>query len=839
MANQFVTTDGTLIIPGAYAKTRVVTNPGALGTSGVLAIIGESDEGPDFTQEEKISANTFGPDQIADIAAKYGDGPIANGARAAASPSNDADITGSFQRILIVKTNSGEKAAGLLPAIGGGSWASIDARLAGKKGNLINRTVTQATAETLPTTGSIVLTPPQVSTDVAVRTNGGSEAVATLGAAALPSAMVSSINALAGVTATGGANRAILTGGEVGDSLTLTVDSGFQVHVVIDTAFAALPTVGDIAYIPTGSPFAVANEGSYVVTAVAAGRIDMFKLLNAAGTGSQLTAPSTEGPVVIAAATDFACFSPIVVTNDVGAVIPGQGKSLEVAESGSAFFGDVAFVFDGATASPPADNAEWVSKAADPQILVSATEYQVNVTVARQSDSVNQTLGGTNVGGKVVMAVGYDGTSGSMVIDGDTMTITVVGGSGVSPAEIDLKDYSTVNSLVEYINSLTGFVALAPDLAMGQKSPRNLDDGTYGIASTHGVPAGRVKQDGYALQTNINGESTLVTVAPISPATKLSGLPDVASLAFLSGGTRGATTNADIAAAFTALEGTRVNFVIPLFSRDASSDIADGFTDAASTYDIASINAQLLSHVLLMSQFKRRRRRQGFGSFRGTFAAGKQQAGNLASARVALFFQDIRDLDNTGTVRQMQPWALACKAAAMQAAGFYKGITNKFINCSGILQAAGDFDDQKDSNLEDALLAGLCPAGEDESGGFKFISDQTTYTLNDNFAYNSIQTMYAADLVAAGTEVAMDRAFVGKSTADVTKALALTTLDGIMANFMRLKLIAPDDQAPKGYMKPTVRIGDGAVRFSLIIKVATTLYWAIIDFEVQSVQSSG
>lgn len=833
MAQQEVTDSGVLVVPGAYAKTVVQTTPAGIAVNGVLAVVGESEEGPAFDEETDLSQNLFGPDALSDIEAKYGQGQILDAARLAAAASNDPNIVGSFNRILPVKTNTGTKAAGSIPAIGGGTWSAIEAVRAGARGNLITRTVTERTAEVLPTTGSTVLAPPQQNTDVEFRVNGGSAVTGTLTAAALPSAMVTTINGLAGVAATGGTNRAVLTGGEVGDNLTLTVDSGFQVHIEIDTAYAATPTVGDILYLPTGGPFAAANEGTYVVTAASSTRIDAYKLLDAAGSGAALTPPSTEGPVAIAAATDLAAFAPVVITLEAGAVVPGKGKSLEVAESGSENFNDIAFTFAGAAASPPADNATWVSTAAAPTTIASETEYTVELVVARAADGVSETLAST-IGGDVVLTLGYDGTTGSAVIADGELTITVTGGSGTSPDPIDLETYETVADLVEFLNTLTGFTAAAANAALGQKLSINLDPGTYGIASAHGAMNGRIKQDGFALKTEINQNSTLIRVTEDAPA----GLPDEAALAFLSGGARGATTNTRFQAAFDALKGPRVNFVAPLVSRDATSDIDDGLTDAASTYTIAAVNAQLRSHVLQMSQLKQRRRRQGFASIRGTYTAAKAQAGNLASGRVALFFQDVRAVDGTGELVQLQPWGAAVLAAAMQAAGFYRAIVAKFINISGALQAAGDWNDQFLSQLEDALLNGLCPITRDETGGYKWVSDQTSYTKDANFVHNSIQATYVADVIAATAELQMERAFVGQSVADVNKALALTKLDALMTELRRLKLIAPDDTAPNGYRDVKVRIEGPSLRFSVTVRLAGAIYFVTIDFLVTPVQQA-
>lgn len=833
MAQQYVTDAGTLVVPGAYPKINVQNNPSGLATTGVLMLVGEADGGPSYAEETDLSQNVFGPDQLAEFVAKYKAGNLVDAYRGAIAASNDPNITGSLNRVIPVKTNTPTKASSTLPKIGGGTYCNIPAKMGGEDGNLVSRTLTAATAEVVPTTGATLIAPPQQNTDVAFRVNGGAEVSDTLTTGMLPNTIATTISALAGVIASGGTNRNLLTG--TGDNVTVVQDSGFQCHFTIDTTWDNVPTVGDLLYIPTGSPFAAANEGTYVVTAATTTRIDAYKLLDAAGDGDDRTAPSSEGPIAIAATTNIAAFAPIVVSVEAGAVVPGLGKSLEIANSGSEDFSNNAYVFASATSSPPAAAATWVSTSTVPYVLTSGAEYQVNLNVARQSDAISEDI---LVGGDVVLTLGYKGTSGSAVIANGVLTITVVGGAGASPAAITLSKYKTVSDLTTYLGSLTGFTAAPGTAAQGQLDPTTLDEGTYTIGTTHGAATGRIKADGKDFLDTVINQSVLVDAAAVAPATKLIGLPDVSSLAFLTGGARGATTAAAIVAALAALEAVRGNFVVTLFSRDATADITDGLTDASSTYTIAGVNAGLRAHVLQMSQMKRRRPRQGFASIRSTYAAAKLQAGNLASSRVALFFQDAKDVSSDGTLTQFQPWMAAIKAAGMQAAGFYRPIVNKFIAISGALQAAGDFNDQLDSHLENALLAGLCPIVRDEQGGYRWVSDQTTYTRDDNWVHNSIQATYVGDVIATTTAQRMERAFVGQSVADISAALALTTLEGIMSDMKRLKLIAASDDAPKGFKNAKIRITGPSMVVSLEIKLAGAIYFIPISFLVTPVQQS-
>jgi hypothetical protein len=338
--------------------------------------------------------------------------------------------------------------------------------------------------------------------------------------------------------------------------------------------------------------------------------------------------------------------------------------------------------------------------------------------------------------------------------------------------------------------------------------------------------------DAYKLNKLISEGSQTIQLG--DPAARpASGLPVVQATTYLSGGSRGAT--ATITSALAALEQVQGNFLVPLFSRDAAADIVDGITDSGSTYTIDAINAAAKSHVLAMSQFKRRKSRQTLVSLQDTFANQQEAAANMSSFRANMAFQNIKDIDAEGDLVTFQPWMGAIKAASMQAAGFYRSITKKQLDISGLTHAAGDFNAKSDSHMEAALTAGLMPIRPARTGGWEWVSDQTTYGADDNFVFNSLQAVYAADTIALTTGQRMEDAFVGQSVADVSAQVALTYLDQIMADFLRLKLIAPSDDAKKGYKNARIRISGNSMLVSVEIKLAVAIDFIVIDFLVSPV----
>lgn len=841
MAQQYISVDGRFVIPDAYPRIAVQTQNSGLSISGVIALVGEAETGPSYNQETDLEDDAqFGPDQIAAIVAKYGSGPVVDAARAAAQPANDPNITGAPSRFIIVKTNQGSKASSPLTKVGGGTYGTLVAQLAGANGNLLYQSVFAngtdgGAAEVRPTTGSFTWIPNVASLNIDLRANGGAALPATIAANRTPTQFVSDVDALAGITASGGASVAtaqssvgnISVGSIVGNQMTLSYTG----------TFTNTPTVGQTLVIPSGSVIAgagSANVGAYVITAATSASITAIKLSDAGRGGAvagTITAPLAVGAIAVSAtvANDMVVYGTVTITLDAGNVIDGIGKSLEISEltSGTDLLSRCCF----ALSSTP---VTWVSKSASPTLLTSATEYKVELDVSRINDNVSEEH---SAGGDIALKISYSGTTATITITSTTLTTAIVGGTGAA-LNITLSQFATLADLATYINAQTGYKCSVGTTTLGQLPATALDRVTaQGICSTHGSYNGRIKVDAYKFFEAIRLGSAVVQLGTTA-ARADAGLPATGGPTYFTGGAKGGSSTANFTAALDALERVTCNFVVTCISRDAAGDIADGATDSSSTYAIDSVNAYVRTHVLAMSKVKKKRNRQGFVSKRGTFQEARDAASNLASARMVMTFQDVKNFDSSGTLVQFQPWMGAAIAAGMQAAGFYRAIVRKFANVSGAVMADGSFSDRDDTNVEDALLSGLLPMKRHQSGGYYWVSDQTTWTKDDNFVYNSIQAMYAADIIALTTALRMADAFAGQSVADITASAALTFLQGIMRDFRRLKLIAPSDDAPEGFKNAKVTISGTAMIVEVEIKLAGAIYFIPISFLVSPVQQT-
>ncbi len=755
---------------------------------------------------------------------------------AASNPSNDGAITGAPSAMLLVKTNPSVKATSALTDTNSDTYAKVTAKNAGVNGNLIYFSVTSNTAEVVPSVGPFTWIPPVGEVKYSVNSNGGAIIAGTiLAAATIPSALVTSINALAGtpLAASGGADRVILS---VAGTLATAHPSGNLIVITRSQVWQVNPVAGDTLSIPAGSVIAGAgnaNVGAYVVTSATTTTVSATKLSDANLPGAVvgvITAPVVVAPAGIGATTDLRSYAPVTIAQTAGAVIDGYGKSFEFADA-----------TDASTDSFHANAYQlntvpvtWVSTASVPVLVASSVELSVSLNTNRSLDGISEVL---TAGGEVAMKVSYKGGSAAtMTITQKQLTTTVTGGSGVNLTVL-FSQFPTLNDIVSYINAQTGYSASLGTAVLGALPGSALDDTTSNILSINGAGTGRIKDDYYRMFNAVSQGSILVTLDPTGVVPE--GLPLVNTTnVYMTGGALGATTNAIVTAALLACQAVTCNFVVPLFSQDATADIALAATDPTSTYTILAINAAAKSHALAMSTPKRRKARNALVSVRDSFVNDQNSSANLASYRTNCTFQDVKVQDSFGNITQQQPWMAAVLAASLQAAGFYKGITHKLVNCSGVVDSSGDFSDQNDTQVETALKAGLLPIRRSQTGGFYFVSDQTTYGKDNNFYYNSLQSIYVGDIVSLTTALKFENKFVGSSTADTTAAVALTFLDGVMADFRRLKLISPSSDAPAGFKNPSILINGPSMSVSCEVKLTGTIYFVPINFLISQVQSA-
>ncbi len=782
MSQRLVTSQINTNIPDAYPFITVQSVPSNLGASGILVIFGEADGGDSY-QNVSLKNNSFGPNQLSKVKQQYVSGQIVDAFSALSSPSNDTDITGSANRIYIAKTNQGVKASAVVPTL----YGIFSDKNWGINGNKYKFQITEVDAEVSPTVsgGTIpALGAPLNGDSFDVRLNGGASQNVVLSATASDHDTIPHlVQELNQYTFTVTAANATAGATYTNNSQTFTVLS----TIVAGTTLLASGTGAPLA---SGTLTKVTGTGDATIT---------------------FSAFSRKLPVGITAAAGVAPSSiQLSVDSDADAWGKGWGKDFELIDS------------------TPGDLAALGLAAG---LDVSSVEPAVELSVIRPDINLSQAI---DVSANIGLGVGYEGTTALLTISGNSFAVTVTGGSGAN-LTIDMSQYRTVADLAGFIASNTGYSAQATPSAQ-QMAPSALDRVSgVGIASTGaGLLPGRIKTS--ANDFFIAANNSALAFTQTDPA-GLSGLPaPMASPVFLAGGARGATLAADIIAVLTQLQAIQCNIIIPLFSQDATLDTLAGVTDSSSTYTIAAVNAATKNHCINMSTPELKRNRSCILSIKDTYNNSKAAAQSLGNYRCSLTMQSASQVNSVGVITLFQPWYTATIAAGMQAGGFYKAILNKAANVISFTDPSG-FDSGDPADVSDALNAGLLFLSADTARNY-WVSDQTTYGFDTNFVYNSIQAVYASDLLALDLAQSFKLAFVGKSLADVDAATGLAYLAQKMDGYKKIKLIASSKDAPLGYKNQHIEINGPEMDVSVDIKLATAIYFIPININISQVQSA-
>ncbi len=475
------------------------------------------------------------------------------------------------------------------------------------------------------------------------------------------------------------------------------------------------------------------------------------------------------------------------------------------------------------------------------ELVSSGSEPQVMITLSNKVSLINES---GVIGGNIVLKIGrYGGgnVAPSVTINATQMLLI---NNSVTEFAITLANFTTIAQLALYINASTGGMwSAAPGSTLfGQLLPSVMDKVTMigaSASSSTDYPA-QIKKDAYDTAQFFK-QSVNVSLIQL-PGQGVVGLPAISAESFLAGGTLGSTQTADIVNALTKFQKFRLNSVVPLFSRDASADIADQLTDPASNYTIAGIQQAVKTHLSLMSTTKNRSERQGYLSIKDTYINSKAAAGTLADARCQLVIQDILQNSAAGVLQWFQPWAGACLLAG--ARGGSPGgtpMTNKYFNCSGIRQTPQpmstpeanivvDFD--PDLQYDDAIQNGITFWEHPQTGGFKLVVDNTTYGQDGNWVYNRANVLYASDLIAFDFRTQMENIYVGvKNT--VTAAEIKSTATSILNTYLAQGLTVSTSDAKPGFKQLVVQLNGNVVNISVVLKLVEGIDFILADITLQ------
>lgn len=467
----------------------------------------------------------------------------------------------------------------------------------------------------------------------------------------------------------------------------------------------------------------------------------------------------------------------------------------------------------------------------------SATESAMTITIKQTRDLLQEQ---DTVGGNVVLLAGYTGANATATVQVTSTDVILTAGAQINT--FSKSQYSTLLQLVNAMNLSVDWDVELSSTLYNSLSPEVLDVVSVGAKSTSGNKAARIKKDASEV-ADLFAASSIVSMADQSST----GLMAASTEAALAGGVLGASSTAEIVAALEKFQEIRVNSVVPLFSRNASSDIADGLTDAASNYTILGIHQAVKSHCALMSTTKNRSERQGYISMKASFSDSLDRAALLADPRLQMCIQDTRNVDAQGAIKWFQPWAQSCLVAGARAgAPVGTPLTFKYFNVTGIRHTAQGMstpeaditiDFNPNAKFEQAIKGGITFMEAPQSGGIRVVVDNTTYQKDSNWVYNRANVIYAADVLAFDFRNQLENIFVGQKN-NIQASEIKSVAASILATFLAQGITVKTDEAPNGYKKLDVTISGNVVNISAIVVLVEGIDFVLNDITITRVQSA-
>lgn len=489
---------------------------------------------------------------------------------------------------------------------------------------------------------------------------------------------------------------------------------------------------------------------------------------------------------------------------------------------------------------------QWGSPGNDLSITIAAgdTARQKLVTVNRLNDT-SESLGQNP--GTAVISIDYtgDASSASAVISGSTkalktLAVTISGQTdGSANLSIPLANYS-IKQLVDLINATQGYAAVLLDASKAAIKANELD--SIGATSVLTVTSlYRVQEEMVELINSSARVEASLAATPVAGQ-----LVNIAN-AFLSGGAKGASTNSNFSTGMAKSLAKDYSVMVPGISRDATSDIADGMTDASSTYTIAAVQAAMLSHLLLRGDVKNRKEAQGISGFRNASkAACYTAARNIGSELIQMAIQDCLILDVNSELTWKHPHVYAALMAGIRlGTEIGEPMTHKFLKVNGVGHIVdpvtgletGDFNEALD--LDDAIDAGIT-FSEKIGAGNRIVVDNTTYGRDQSFVFNRGSVVEAAQYTAKTIRETAELVFVGKKVSNGAASSIKSVIRSKLQELNKANIITASDDAPEGFVEETfvVTVQGNTAEVQVEVKPVQGLDFVFITFTLGDIRQS-
>lgn len=837
MAIQVVFNGSTLLLPGAYSRTQVELNPGnPFSSTGIVGIVGEADGGAPGTVD---GVQSFSINQIFDIVQKYQSGQIVDAVRALAEPGKDDAIPSGANVVRIYKTNSSSRATSVVRNMDGSvttTLFNVNSRNYGLTENQTNFYITEGSVPDVQariTSGNITLPVTLTAAQTLVLNINGTAYTFTVPVGGTgPHSTIAAVLAVLNDSANWAPSKPVIASdaSTTGvNAIRLTLDTSASAFLAYSlrheyTIMYVVPSTGltgadvDLKF---RAPIALASNGTSGGTFTVA---SLGTLGGGIQVGQKVAVIDSTTAAVYGRVTSITGSGPYTITLNNGTLDLSAYTTADSAAVSATYTG-----WNSSTLRVTEGPSGFVRGSRGNRVFVIKKNTDVETILENENNVLLRIL---------YIGAGSAATFSIVDVAGVKRLQTTCTGATSDNFNINLSQFTTIQQLVDYINNFNSglsYTCVTDFYNAGVVSPTTLD--YYNALDIKTMPL-EVKAAINEIITNVNSTSQFLTLDRIVNIYGQVETISSTSRRFLSGGSRGGSSNSSFQAGFDALLKERCNIVVPLVSSDATADIASGVTDSTSTYTITSIHAQADAHCRTASNTQNRSERNGYVAIKDTLANSILASKALNSEYISMAIQDVRSLDETGTVTWQDPWMFAVIAAGMQAGSeIGTPLTHKYMNVVGIRHAS--FDPKVQYNQ--AIAAGILFAQQPDAGGTRIVVGNTTYQKDQSFVFNRISVFEICNYVAYDSRIQLENAFVGRSRASGTSlAVAIQTFfRGILSGYTRQGLLAPDAlNKGLGFRDVTVVVNGGVVTLSAIITPAPGIDFVLTNLTISQVSDA-
>lgn len=392
--------------------------------------------------------------------------------------------------------------------------------------------------------------------------------------------------------------------------------------------------------------------------------------------------------------------------------------------------------------------------------------------------------------GKMTIQYTGGGTTCALTITSTTLA-TVTGAPSVPADDLSLNfsDFPSLNALITYINNLPNYTAaslITNDISF---DPTNLD----AVAALSIMTLQTLFATNFDVADWINTNSQIIsdtlTIGMTGPTAVLTQVA-------LAGGTRGTSDNTAWTNGFTAMRTARINQVVPLASKNA--------TTAQGTFTFTSILASLVAHAKFVSSTAGRNEAQAWAGIEATLTNFIAAANTSNSEHLMLFGQKPKiPRSSDGVITTFPEWAYAVAAAGMRCgAPLAEPLTWKYFNVQGQTQDSSWSPDSTD-DVVSLLQNGCCVVTYVRGKGYRLEKAITTFTKLDNDAYTEETIVQTWKAISYDLRTTLEDTFVGRPGDVLTVKQVPAVVARVLDQYKRARSIT--DSIINGVVIPAYR----------------------------------